>query len=290
MQPVTVPVPASLFEAAGYEKLKLLRTVPVGGGSINRCYRLETNAGFFFLKVNEAKKFPGMFDAEAKGLSLLKESSSFIVPQALARVEERGESFLLLEWMERGSPGKSSWFEAGVLLARLHRVHDQQFGLGNDNYIGSLPQSNRPQSSWEEFYAIERILPQVKRARDGGKMDSSLSSRAEKFCSRIGEIFPDEPPSLLHGDLWSGNFFFATGGPSVFDPAVYFGHREMDLAMTKLFGGFNADFYSGYCSEFAPERKWESRTGYCQLYPLLVHVNLFGGGYLYDVKSILSAF
>lgn len=284
------PLPPELLAATGRANIRLLHASPVSGGSINRCYRLETSAGIFFLKENEAEKFPGMFEAEQKGLELLAQNHAFTVPAVYAQLISGNHSLLLLEWLEKSSPGKSSWFDAGTCLAKLHRATADAFGLDHDNYIGSLPQSNHRHASWADFFALERILPQVKRARDNGAIDAGISTRAERFCARMEEIFPKETPSLLHGDLWSGNFFFAQNGPAVFDPAVYYGHREMDLAMTKLFGGFDPDFYSGYENEFAPEKKWRQRVDFCNLYPLLVHVNLFGGGYLYDVKSILSSF
>ncbi|HEU4719637.1 MAG TPA: fructosamine kinase family protein [Bacteroidia bacterium] len=272
----------------GYGHVSLQRVSPVTGGSINSCVRLETDKGWFFLKENDAQKFPGMFAAEAKGLQLLAGTKTFVVPHVIAQWEERDSSFLLMEWMEHSRSGNS--YEAGTQLAKLHRHTEKFFGLGHDNYIGSLPQSNKKHSSWEDFFSLERILPQVKLARDSGKTDKTISAQAENFCARIAEIFPPGQPSLLHGDLWSGNFFFTGKGPAVFDPAVYYGHREMDLAMTKLFGGFDADFYAGYANEFPPEKNHAQRADYCNLYPLLVHVNLFGGGYLYDVKSILKNF
>jgi fructosamine-3-kinase len=195
---------------------------------------------------------------------------------------------LLLEFLER--EGSQDWNLAGTLLARLHRNTAREFGLDHNNYIGSLSQSNTFHPTWSEFFAMERILPQIKMARDAGAVDRTLASAAERFCSKLNEIFPDEKPALLHGDLWSGNFFFSTKGPSIFDPAVYYGHREMDLAMTKLFGGFDDDFYSGYENEFPLEKNWRARTDLCNLYPLLVHVNLFGGGYVRDVVAILTSF
>ncbi|HTL80765.1 MAG TPA: fructosamine kinase family protein [Bacteroidia bacterium] len=262
--------------------------IPVSGGSINQCWKVQTGEGWYFLKENSSEKFPGMFEAEMKGLQLLRATNTFVVPEPVSCYSEKGKAFLKLEFLERG--GNNDWNQAGELLAKLHRNSNEKFGLDHDNYIGSLPQSNAKHDSWEEFFSLERILPQVKRGRDEGRLDKKVSTAAENFCKQIGDIFPVEKPALLHGDLWSGNFFFSTKGPAVFDPAVYFGHREMDLAMTKLFGGFNEDFYAGYENEFPLEKKWKTRIDYCNLYPLLVHVNLFGGGYVGDVKQILSRF
>lgn len=279
-----------LIEAHTQRPVIIHQLSGVGGGSINQCLKAETDRGFFFIKENDAKKFPGMFAAESAGLKKLSESGSFIVPEVLAMQEEGNTSMLLLEWLEKKPAGPRDWYGAGENLAALHRHSNPLFGFDSPNYIGSLPQPNNPHASWEDFFTLERILPQVKMARDQNRMDTAMVNRAEKFCAKAGSIFPPEKPALLHGDLWAGNFFFSSKGPAVFDPAVYYGHREMDLAMTKLFGGFESDFYAGYKNAFAPEPEWQKRIGYCNLYPLLVHLNLFGGGYLYDIKSILTAF
>lgn len=272
------------------QNITIHKLVPVGGGNINQCLKAETNIGFFFIKENDAEKFPGMFETEIKGLQLLSRSGSFIIPEVLHFSPEKNRSSLFLEWLEKKSPGPRDWYHAGEKLAALHQNTNPAFGLDHDNYIGSLRQSNTKHDSWGSFFTLERILPQVKLARDNGRIDSMIVSRAEKFCAKTGTIFPEEKPALLHGDLWNGNFMFSEKGPAVFDPAVYYGHREMDIAMTKLFGGFDPDFYAGYSNVFGLEPDWEKRIAYCNLYPLLVHVNLFGESYLYDVKNILAAF
>lgn len=279
-----------LIDQSTGRKVNIHQLIPVGGGSINQCLKAETDIGFFFIKENDPKKFPGMFEAEVHGLKLLANANCFVVPAVLGTAEEENRSMLLLEWLEKKNPDARSWYEAGEKLAALHQHSNPAFGLEISNYIGSLPQQNNFHSSWEDFFTLERILPQIKRARDDGRIDSALVGKAEKFCAKCGTIFPPEKPAMLHGDLWSGNFFFSANGPALFDPAVYFGHREMDLAMTQLFGGFDPDFYAGYTNAFAPEKDWQKRIPYSNLYPLLVHLNLFGGGYLYDVKSILAAF
>jgi fructosamine-3-kinase len=268
----------------------LFAVAPVSGGSINTCLRLETGKGIFFLKENNAATFPGMFEAEKKGLHLLKTKSSFEIPAVLSIAEEESYSLLLMEWLEKSPSPGNGWRDAGKKLAQLHKNNASSFGLDHDNYIGSLAQSNTQHGTWADFFSQERMLPQLKLARDEHKIDAALMKKAERFCSTLAEIFPAESPSLLHGDLWSGNFFFETKKPAIFDPAVYYGHREMDLAMTKLFGGFNPEFYTGYEEEFPLEKNWKDRTDFCNLYPLLVHVNLFGGGYVDDVKSILKEF
>ena len=268
--------------------MDIISRVIAVGGSINSCFRVTTGNGIYFLKENDAEKFPGMFEAEARGLALLRSTDTFRIPEVIALENENGNNLLFLEWLERKNTG--DWHDAGKMLAKLHKNTAEFFGLGHSNYIGSLPQDNALKKTWPDFFTSERILPQLKMAYENQKIGAALLKQGENFCSEIHNIFPEEKPALLHGDLWSGNFFFSAKGPAVFDPAVYYGHREMDLAMTKLFGGFEEKFYAGYENEFPPEKSWRSRIDFCNLYPLLVHVNLFGGGYVQEVKQILGPF
>ncbi|CAN5891648.1 fructosamine kinase family protein [soil metagenome] len=271
---------------------KLLAASPVYGGSINSCFLLETDKGNFFLKENDTHVFPGMFEAEKKGLTVLKKANAFSIPEVISIHEQNGFSMLLMEWLEKkeSAQDKMAWHNAGKKLALLHKNTAASFGLDHHNYIGSLAQRNSQHATWPGFFSPERILPQLKLAFDDKKIDAVLLKKGENFCTALEEIFPLEAPSLLHGDLWSGNFFFSKKGPAIFDPAVYYGHREMDLGMTKLFGGFDPAFYDGYQDEFPLEKNWKSRTDFCNLYPLLVHVNLFGGSYVEDVKGVLQKF
>ncbi len=266
---------------------KVVQLKFVGGGSIIQTARIETTSGNYFVKWNNASLYPNMFETEKNGLALLKKYSGFAIPEVISLGDVEGHSYLLLTFI---GTGPIDWQKAGRLLATMHNCSANQFGLDHDNYIGSLPQSNTFHDSWSAFFTNERILPQVKRALDSGALDRTDLTAAENFCKRIVEIFPNEKPALLHGDLWSGNILFSSKGPSIFDPAVYFGNREMDIAMTKLFGGFDTQFYEAYNAAFPLEKNWQKRVDYCNLYPLLVHVNLFGGGYVNDVRNILSAF
>jgi fructosamine-3-kinase len=266
--------------------MEILSRTSIGGGSINNCFRVTTDQGIYFLKENSAEKFPGMFEAEAKGLALLRSADAFCIPEVILQENDQ----LFLEWLERVPPPANGWRDAGKKLAQLHKHTASSFGLDHANYIGSLPQSNKQHATWAEFFSHERILPQLKLARNEKKIDAALVTKGENFCHALTEIFPAEAPSLLHGDLWSGNFFFSKKSPAIFDPAVYYGHREMDLAMTKLFGGFDEEFYEAYEEEFPLEKNWKERTDFCNLYPLLVHVNLFGGSYVQDVRAVLERF
>jgi fructosamine-3-kinase len=275
--------------------MHILSSAPVGGGSINQAEMIQTEIGRFFVKRNRASAYPRLFETEADGLDALQHHTGLKVPRVVGYGTTGDESWLLLEHLEKAAPRPGDWILFGQALARLHRERGTAdgkavYGWKFDNYIGSLAQSNRKHTDWSSFFAEERILPQVRKARDGSRLDKNTAQQAERFCARLDDIFPPEPSALLHGDLWSGNFMFTPNGPAIFDPSCYYGHREMDLAMTKLFGGFNNEFYLGYASEYAPEKNWEDRVDYCNLYPLLVHVNLFGGGYVQDVRSILSIF
>lgn len=271
--------------------LNIISTAQVGGGCINHCFRLDTTSRKYFIKYNDAKRYPGMFEAEAKGLSLLRDGDAIHVPEVIAAAAADDTSFLLLEWIESGMQTRNFWPDFGKSLAKLHRNTDGHFGLEHDNYIGSLKQSNTQATSWTDFFVHQRIEPQLKMALDTGRMENQILKNAERFYGRMNELFPRESPALVHGDLWSGNFMTGkTGQVTLVDPAVYYGHREMDLSMTMLFGGFDPGFYSSYQEAFPLDPGFESRVDFYNLYPLLVHVNLFGGGYVRQVIEILNKF
>ena len=201
------------------------------------------------------------------------------------------DAFLLLEHIEGGLKNTAFWEDFGRSLARLHATTNERFGLERDNYIGSLKQTNTPYAYWDVFFNHCRLEPQVKMARDKQRLGMGEVLRFERLYMKLAALFPPEPPALLHGDLWSGNFLCDQfNKPALIDPAVYFGHREMDIAMTKLFGGFEPAFYSAYNAERPMEQGWEERVDLCNLYPLLVHVNLFDGGYAQQVRDVLIRF
>ncbi len=267
-----------------------VRTVSaVYGGDINRAAQLVFEDGSkAFVKWNESAP-ADMFEAEAKGLKLLAQAQTELLIPAPKAIHEQ---FLVLDWIEEGveSTPKNSR-EFGRELAKLHRKTANYFGLNFDNYIGRLPQSNNQHSNWPDFFAIERIEPQIKMGVESGKLNRELLIQAPRMYKKLGSIFPTEPPALLHGDLWSGNYLFTTTGQAaIYDPAVYFGHREMDMAMTRLFGGFSADFYSGYQDEYPLFENFEDRVSVYNLYPILVHANLFGGSYCRQAEQIIARY
>jgi len=275
-----------LCEMHGNEA-KIIGESAIGGGCINNAIELKSNAQSYFLKWNNASRYPSMFDSEAKGLNLLRDSNSVYIPEVITSGEAGSYSFLMLEYISAGRLANQFWENFGKSLSDLHRNTDPMFGLDHDNYIGSLPQSNTQHASWSEFFIAERLAPQLQMAHLG----SGLNQKFEKLFSQLNEIFPEEPPTLLHGDLWSGNYMVSSEGEAVImDGAVYYGHREMDLGMTRLFGGFDSKLYAAYNESFSLEPGWEDRMDICNLYPLLVHVNLFGSSYLSQVESIMRRF
>jgi fructosamine-3-kinase len=190
--------------------------------------------------------------------------------------------------MVRGSASPVSWEKLGRGLASIHQEQHINFGWESDNYIGSLVQVNTTYSDWHSFYTECRIMPLVKQLVDKGFFSDNDLNCALEWCSKLKDLFPAEPPSLLHGDLWSGNYMItAQADVAIFDPAVYYGHREMDLGMTLLFGGFDQRFYTAYNEAYPLQPGWQQRIAATQLYPLLVHAVLFGGHYVDNVRSEL---
>lgn len=262
----------------------------VYGGDINETYRLKTDNGDFFVKLNDSVH-GDMFEKELESLRLLKNACHDLVPEAILAGETSGKIFLILEFVEKGNITTTSWRGFARQLAALHTQTHKRYGLSFDNFIGSLQQLNTFENTWHEFYANHRILFLVRMAIDRAKLANNDALLAEKLCLRLTEIFPEEKPALLHGDLWSGNFMITnTGNIKIFDPAIYYGHREMDIAMTMLFGGFDHSFYKHYNDFYPLEKNWQQRIDLCQLYPLLVHCILFGGHYVSAVKSIIRKY
>jgi protein-ribulosamine 3-kinase len=263
----------------------------IAGGCINNGGRLKTSSGDFFLKWNDAKKYPSMFDAESKGLRLLKQHSSIYIPAVIGCFEESSYQGIVLEFIESKTKSGSYWSDLGGHLAMLHKNSNGYFGLDHANYIGSLQQFNEGSSSWTTFFIEQRLDVQIKLAINSSHFDGSILKLFENLYKRLPSIFPEEKPALLHGDLWSGNVITTeTGNPCLIDPAVYFGQREAELSFTQLFGGFADEFYESYEDSFPLAPGFDQRADIYNLYPLLVHVNLFGGGYIHQVRSILKQF
>lgn len=271
--------------------LEIISVDEKGGGSINSAAVFRTSEGSFFAKWNTIQGRKGMFGAEKKGLQLLGAANEIRIPKPIDFVETDTHCYLVMEHMEATDFDFDFWEVFGSRLAKLHKHTGEKFGLDHNNFIGSLPQVNTQKNTWAEFFIENRIQPQLKLAIDSGKADAQLVQKFENLYTKLDEIFPQEKPSLLHGDLWGGNFMCTLDGdPAIYDPAVYYGHREMDLAMSRLFGGFDPEFYETYNEEFPLAPGFDKRLDLCNLYPLLVHVNLFPGSYIQSVKHIVSRF
>jgi len=280
------------------EKVATLRFNAVGGASINQTFKVLFNGDrSFFCKVNSASKYPGFFLAEKKGLELIAKQNSIRTPVVIACWEDSEFQVLILEWIATGTATPAFWRSFGQQLAELHRVRTEAenekpiFGLSYDNYMGSLFQSNKPAESWEEFFIEQRLLPQIELAHNSKLLSASEVKRFSGLFKRLSDIIPPSTPSLLHGDLWSGNFCCdQMGRPILIDPAVYFGYRMMDLAMTRLFGGFHELFYQAYAEEFPLPENFLEQCDICNLYPLLIHLNLFGSSYRSAISHTIARF
>jgi fructosamine-3-kinase len=263
----------------------------VGGGMINQTARVQVNGKSYFVKwKSDAPR--SFFEIEVRGLNLLRMANVFRVPEIIAYAEgtANAPAYLILEWIEGASPSAQAKFSPnfGRTLAELHRVTGTTFGLDHDNFIGKLPQRNTATAKWADFYRDHRIAPQLEIARELGYLSLKDSAILWQLMLKIDTILAsDEPPSLLHGDLWGGNYFVGTDGHLVvFDPAVYYGNREVEIAFTELFGGPPAGFLSAYREAYPLDAGYEYRRPLLQLYPMLVHLNHFGESYKSGVLEI----
>ena len=263
----------------------------LSGGCINDCYVILSPNGRSVIKINDSSAQDN-FLKEKEGLQLLRSKSEFTVPQVYSYGIHGQYGYLLMEHIERGRADKEYWTEYGKKLYNLHQNHSQNgFGLDTDNYIGALVQKNAFCKSWVGFYSNFRLLPQIEMATEAGLLPLSVIRDFDRLITRLPDILNEGSPSLLHGDLWSGNTFpSASGNPAIFDPAVYYGHPETELAFTRLFGGFHPNMYSSYLELYQAESGMEERLEIYQLYPLLVHLNLFGSSYLSSIRTILARF
>lgn len=261
----------------------------VHGGSINECERLETERGPVFLKLADAR-LKAMLEAEAEGLRELAGAGAVRVPQVLAVGATAESAYLALEWIDFASATRETEAQLGAQLARQHRVSAERFGWHRDNTIGSTPQQNGWADGWVGFFRERRLRFQLELARGRGA-GPRLEARGAELLERLGEFFAAyrPVPSLLHGDLWGGNWAAdERGAPVIFDPAAYYGDREADLAMTRLFGGFGADFHAAYAAAWRPDAGAPLRVDLYNLYHVLNHLNLFGGGYARQAETMID--
>ncbi len=231
--------------------------------------------------------------AEKKGLETLGAADSgLVIPECVAYdFGIAGGGYLAIDWLEPSPAGTSSWTALGDGLARIHRVIVERYGFDTDNFIGLLPQQNGWSERWPEFFASYRLQPQVAIAEDRETWKPGWRKPYERLLDKLGDILPGDPgPSLVHGDLWGGNVMATAAGPAIFDPAVYYGHREVDLAMSQLFGGFSGSFYDAYRQAWPIDTGYEDRAEIYNLYHLLNHMNIFGGSYAGSVDRVLKRF
>ncbi len=266
---------------------------PLSGGCISDAYRISLDSGeSFFLKLNHDSA-SDMFVKEAHGLSELQKADCIKIPEVILY----DNSFLLTEFIAAGIRTRSFFSDFGRRFAELHKYKGKSFGFFEDNYIGSNPQMNVPAGKqaddWPSFFFEKRLLFQFKLAEENGFATKELRDGIKGIEKRIDKILDgsDEPPCLLHGDLWSGNFMSDSAGePCIIDPAVYYGHREADLAMTKLFGGFDRDFYIAYNETFPLKENYGYRENIYKLYHVLNHLNLFGIGYYSQAMALIGGY
>ncbi|CCI00341.1 MULTISPECIES: fructosamine kinase family protein [Microcystis] len=260
---------------------------PVSGGCINQGYAVSGNGLIYFVKINQANQ-EAMFAAEALGLKQIHATKTIRVPEPICWGIAEKSSYLVLEWLEFGGGNSQSWEKMGQNLARLHQVSlSDRFGWHCNNTIGSTPQINTISNNWADFFAHQRIGYQLRLAKErGGNFPDE-----DQVIPAISEILSQHQPhpSLVHGDLWSGNAAITVDGePVILDPATYWGDREVDLAMTELFGGFPAAFYRGYNDVFPLDAGYQQRKTLYNLYHILNHFNLFGGGYASQANRMLQ--
>jgi fructosamine-3-kinase len=255
----------------------VVATAPVAGGDVCVATKLRLSDGTTALMKTLNNAPPGFFAAEARGLTWLAEAGGLSVPEVLAA----DAGCLILRWVEPGKTSADGAAEFGRALAATHSAGAAAYGLESDGFIARLPLLNKTAPTWAEFYAQRRVLPYLKLARDRSAITADEAARVEEVVARLGQLVPEEGPSRLHGDLWNGNVLWGSEQRVwVIDPAAHGGHRETDLAMLALFGLPHLPRVLDAYAEAAPLAEgWQDRAGIHQLFPLLVHACLFGGGY-----------
>ena len=271
---------------------KILELSPITGGDVNKSYKVTTTDNQYFLKLNNASFLQDMFLKEALALEHIKSTNTLNTPKVIGSGELNETQFLLLEWIEKGYRKQDYWYNFAENLAKLHAVSDENFGYETHNYIGTFPQLNTPTDDWITFFIEQRLKPQIAIAFNKQLIDKWLVNKFEVLFIKLSSILPKNiKPSLLHGDLWHGNYLTNTEGEAVvIDPAIYFGNSEAEIAFTELFGRMDDKFYHRYFEINPSEISYEDRADIYNLYPLLVHLNLFGTMYLSGIENVLKRF
>jgi protein-ribulosamine 3-kinase len=279
-----------LAESLG-KNVKIKGTEFKSGGCINNALKLQTSEGNFFLKWQNGIP-EDMFQKETEGLQLLSGAGKIKIPEVISYGKLKGKHYLLMENIESTPASKTYWRDFGEALAEMHKLNSaQQYGLDHDNYIGKLPQPNENSDNWIEFFIQNRLEYQLQLAIQNGLVSSDLVNRYRNFYRLVPNLLPADKPALLHGDMWSGNVMVGDDGKvCLIDPAVYYGNREIELAFTQMFGGFARDFYSSYHEVYPLEPGFEERVDIYNIYPHMVHVNLFGTSYLSGVEGVIRRY
>ncbi len=256
---------------------------PLTGGDTNQAYQIETKQNNYFCKTNETQVGKDLLHKEQIGLRTIGRYCT--TPEYIGSAPK----VLLLSWVKSARKTRFFWEKLGVELAAVHRVTSNQYGFDHHNYIGTLIQHNEPRSTWENFFVEQRLLPQFKMAVDKSLLHGTEVPKSETLAKKIKEVCPKELASLIHGDLWSGNILADTDSNAYFvDPCVSYAHREMDIAMSTLFGKFDNIFYEAYNEAYPLAEGWKNRLDIYHLYFLLAHLNMFGIGYKNDVMKIVA--
>jgi fructosamine-3-kinase len=272
-------------------EIKVLHFSSISGGCIHHAQKVSTDKGTYFMKLNKSSDV-NMFKTEFAGLESLASAKEINVPSPITYGTKSGQAYLLLEFINSRNRMGNFWMDFGQSLARLHMNHqNDQYGLSYNNYIGRLDQFNDFSNDWLSFFIHQRLEVQLKLAFDNGYVNRDYLERFERFYKILPDIIPEEPPSLLHGDLWSGNFITGEEGqPVIIDPAVYYGNREIELSFTQMFGGFDSIFYDAYREMYPLSPGFNNRVEVYNIYPYLVHVNLFGTSYLSGVERVIKRY
>ncbi|NNC69995.1 MAG: phosphotransferase [Flavobacteriaceae bacterium] len=264
---------------------------PVSGDDISHAFFIETSHQRYFMKANNTPDAVQMFKTEALGLETIRKTETVSVPTVIHSGIHDHTAFLVLEYIEAKPASREDFHLLGNHVAKLHQVTSDSYGFSEANFIGSLPQRNSKHDTWVDFYINERLNPQIELALSKQLLSNNEIPDKEGMKNVLNDLFKNVKPSLLHGDLWGGNFIIGIDGiPYLIDPAVYYGHHEVDLAMSKLFGGFGRAFYSAYHDVIPQSTRIEDRIEIYQLYYLLVHLNIFGRSYYGSVQKIFDKY
>ncbi len=270
---------------------EIISIVPLSGGDIAKAYILRTFGHQFFCKTLSSPSALSLLKSEKLGLEQIAKAGEIGTPEIYVCDSFRGTSFLVMEYIESKQPSSADMRRFGRELANLHMANADCFGWSDDNYIGLLTQYNTKHDDWALFYVKERLIPQLELAVTKQLLAPKQIPTPEKMLKVMTSFCLNVKPSLLHGDLWGGNYLISSGGvPYLIDPASYYGHSEVDLAMSQLFGGFSKDFYFSYYEVLPQTEGNEERLSLYQLYYLLVHLNLFGSSYYASVSGLLKRF